>query len=85
MTDFVSSLPAGKAQADLEAAICRKGAFHRFKSAIRYHHMEQSWYAYRAEAYRKIARFWCEEHGLTPVETAGRQDTGMPENYPLHT
>jgi len=85
MADFVSGLPAGRAQEELEAAICRKGAFRRFKSGIRYHHLEQRWYAYRAEAYHRIALCWCEEHGLTPTETAGRQDAGTPGNHPLRT
>ena len=85
MADFISSLPAGKAQAELEAAIRQKGAFRRFKSGVRYHRLEQRWYAYRAETYQKIALRWCEEHGLIPIETTGRQDVGPSENGLSHT
>lgn len=67
MADFVRGLPAGKARSELDAAICRKGAFRRFKRGIRYHLLEQRWYAYRAEAYHKIALRWCKEHGLIPI------------------
>lgn len=81
MADFVGSLPAGKAQAELEAAICRKGAFRRFKSGVRHHCLERRWYAYRAEAYYKIALRWCEEYGLTPVEVEAWQDAGPSENH----
>ena len=84
MADFVRSLPAGKAQAELEAAICSKGAFRRFKSGIRYHHLEQRWYTYRAEAYHKIALRWCEEHGFIPTGAEGMQGAGLPESHPLH-
>lgn len=85
MADFVRGLPTGKAQAELEAAICRKGAFRRFKSGIRYHRLEQRWYAYRAEAYHKIALCWCEEHGLIPIVVEGRQDGGMSKSHLSHT
>lgn len=82
MADFVRSLPAGKAQAELAEAICRKGAFRRFKSGVRYHRLEQRWYAYRAEAYQTIALRWCEEHGLIPTGTTNGKGVSPPESRP---
>ena len=82
MADFVRSLPAGKAQAELEAAICSKGAFRRFKSGIRYHLLEQRWYTYRAEAYHKIALRWCEEHGFIPTGAEGMQGAACRKAIP---
>lgn len=84
MADFVRGLPAGKARSELDAAICRKGAFHRFKRGIRYYLLEQRWCAYRAEAYHKIALRWCKEHGLIPIVVEGRHGAGLPESYPPH-
>ena len=64
--DFVESLPPGKCQSRLAKAICGKGAFRRFKDTVRRIGLEQLWYDYRDEAYRKIAVAWCQEHGLLP-------------------
>lgn len=48
-----------------EQAIRGKGAFRRFKDCLFDLGMEQEWYKYRDACYEKIAREWCEKHGIT--------------------
>ena len=57
---FIDDLPSGSIQDELARAIRGRGAFRRFKDTIRYHGIEQDWYDYLAEAYRRIAIEWCE-------------------------
>jgi hypothetical protein len=64
MESFVVGLPAGAAREDLTNAIRGRGAFRRFRQSIRYHGMEQSWYAYLENAYRDLAIRWCRDNGL---------------------
>lgn len=83
MADFVRSLPAGKAQAELEAAICSKGAFRRFKSGIRYHLLEQRWYTYGQRHTIKSQRVGV-RNTVSPTGAEGMQGAGLPESHPLH-
>lgn len=64
MESFVDHLPPGRAKSELIRAIRGKGAFRRFKQSIRYHGMEQSWYAYLADGYRELAERWCKENEI---------------------
>lgn len=64
MENFVYSLPVGAARQELMTAICGRGVFRRFKQGIRYHRIEQQWYAFQAQAYREIAIQWCQEEGF---------------------
>lgn len=64
MEQFIYNLPSGNVRNELERAIRGNGAFHRFKASIRYYGIEQNWYDYLAEAYRKIAVEWCEANGF---------------------
>ena len=66
--DFIAQLSPGKAQEELAYAIWGKGAFRRFKQSVRYHGLEQRWYDYLAETYRKLAIRWCAEEGLEYTE-----------------
>lgn len=68
MEDFIAQLSPGKAQEELVHTIRGKGAFRRFKQSVRYHGLEQRWYDYLAESYRKLAIRWCEEKGLEYTE-----------------
>ena len=68
MERFIWSLPEGAIQDRLENAIRGRGAFRRFKDSIYRLDIEQEWYDFRANAYRKIAVEWCEEHGFQFVE-----------------
>ena len=67
MEDFISSLPAGVARDRLSTAIHGKGTFRRFKDSVIRLGLEQRWYQWRDEAYRRKAIEWCEENGITYV------------------
>lgn len=67
MEDFISSLPAGAARDRLSIAIYGKGAFRRFKDSVIRLGLDQRWYQWRDEAYKKKAIEWCEENGITYV------------------
>lgn len=62
--EFVDDLPAGAIRNELMNAIRGRGAFRRFKDSIYYHGIEQQWYDYQAEAYKRIAIRWCQDEGL---------------------
>ncbi|MCD8128332.1 MAG: UPF0158 family protein [Oscillospiraceae bacterium] len=64
MEDFMDDLPAGVIRNELMNAIHGRGAFRRFKDGIYYHGIEQQWYDYQAEAYKRIAVRWCRDEGL---------------------
>ena len=68
MERFIGSLPEGAIQDRLENAIRGRGAFRRFKDSIYRLDIEQEWYDFRANAYRKIAVEWRQEHGFQFVE-----------------
>lgn len=64
MEQYIDWLPCGRAKTELSSAIHGKGVFRRFKDTLRYHGLEQQWYAFKAEALCKVAIHWCEENGL---------------------
>lgn len=64
MERFIRRLPEGRMQASLESAIRGRGAFRRFKDSVIRYGIEQSWYDYQEEEYRRIAVEWCEDHGF---------------------
>ncbi len=63
MEDFVYSLQESKRDR-LARAISGRGAFRRFKDGIRQMGIEEEWYAYQEEAYKRMAIEWCEENGI---------------------
>jgi hypothetical protein len=62
MERFCSTVENRNIANDLFRAIAGKGAFRRFKDTLQRHGIEKKWYAYKDEAYKEIAREWCEEH-----------------------
>lgn len=64
MEEFIWSLPDGNKQDKLENAIRGKGAFRRFKDTVYNMDIEKQWFAFEADAYKKIAIEWCERHDL---------------------
>lgn len=68
MEDFVAQLSPGRTQDEFIQSLHGKGAFRRFRETLRYHGMQQRWYAFLADAYRQIAISWCEENGLQYTE-----------------
>ena len=63
LTDFIETLP-DDAQDKLWPQVQGRGVFSRFKNAIIQLGIDQDWYAFREDAYRKIASEWCEDNGI---------------------
>jgi len=68
MEDFCCSLPNQETSASLLDAIHGSGAFRLFKREIHRLGIQDSWYAFRAEAFKRIAREWCEENDIEWTE-----------------
>ncbi len=64
MEHFIMTLELGKVRDDLWSAIEGRGAFRRFKDRVYYHGLDQQWYNYRDEAFKKFAREWCESNKI---------------------
>ena len=64
MRRFCASVEDEKKSNYLLYAIRGKGAFRRFKNAVDRLGMSEQWFAFRDEAYREIARDWCEYHSI---------------------
>ena len=65
MDAFSRAQGSEQTRQELLDAIHGAGAFRTFRSTIRRLGMEQSWYLFREEAVREIARNWLEEHELS--------------------
>lgn len=63
MEDFIAGLPPHP-QEILENAIRGKGAFRRFKDSVRRIGLEQAWYDFQEDTYKRQAIRWCEEEGI---------------------
>jgi len=64
MERFCETVSNPKVANDLFRSITGRGAFRRFKDAIRRHGVEDGWYRFRDEEYKEIAREWCKENGI---------------------
>ena len=62
MEEFSRSMKSDRIREELLHAIHGAGAFRMFKATLRRHHIDQAWFAFRAEALRQIALNWCEEN-----------------------
>jgi hypothetical protein len=64
MEDFCAAYPDEAMSEDLLDLIRGSGAFRRFKNYINRHGIEQDWYSFEENAYKKIAIEWLEENGI---------------------
>jgi hypothetical protein len=64
MEDFCYSINDPQRQADLLKAIKGKGAFRRFKNQVMSVGLDEMWYSFREERYKKLAIEWCKEHSI---------------------
>jgi hypothetical protein len=64
MERFASGLADPAAHAELGDALRGRGAFRRFKDALRRLGLAEEWYRYRDRGYEDVARTWCEAHGI---------------------
>ena len=62
--DYVSDSRIGDA---LRNAIQGRGAFRKFKDTIQRLNIEDSWYKFKEEVFRKIAVEWCEDNHIEYV------------------
>ena len=63
MESFVNTL-SGSAYEKLSRAIQGRGAFRRFKDSVIHLGIDQRWYDYRMEAYKRKAAEWCKDNGI---------------------
>ena len=63
MEDFIAGMPEG-VQGRMYSAIKGKGAFRRFKDMIIDMGIDQMWYEFHDDAYKRKAAQWCEENGI---------------------
>jgi hypothetical protein len=63
MERFAHGLGTAERDAALRA-LRGRGAFRYFKDTMHQLGLAKSWYAFRDESFREVARAWCEGHGL---------------------
>ncbi len=63
MTEFTQNL-SGENFDKLTVALRGRGAYRNFRNTIRYLGIEQQWYAYRDNAYKRIAIEWCNDNNI---------------------
>jgi hypothetical protein len=64
MLEFSRAAESESIRDDLLRAIHGAGAFRNFKDSVRRLGMESAWFAFRAEALKRIALQWCEENQI---------------------
>lgn len=65
MEDFAESMTDNRKGASLYQALNGRGAFRRFKDKLYDLGLEESWFAYKYEAYCEIAVRWCEKSEIS--------------------
>jgi len=68
MEEFCLSLNDEELSDKMYHSIKGKGAFLRFKDNIYEYGIEEDWFKYRREAFRRIAIDWCEDNNIPYVE-----------------
>jgi hypothetical protein len=64
MEHFAVGVADPLSRGELQYALHGRGAFRRFKDAVRRHGLAAEWYDYRDRSYEEVARAWCEEHNI---------------------
>jgi hypothetical protein len=70
MERFAESLADGHARDAALTSLRGRGAFRYFKDTVHRLGVAKSWYAYRDECYREVARAWCDDHGVECDDSA---------------
>jgi len=68
MEEFCLSLDDVKLKDKMYHSIKGSGAFRRFKDNIFEYGIEQNWFQYRRDAFKRIAINWCEENNIPYAE-----------------
>lgn len=64
MENFCLSRSDEQAGQALHRLIKGSGAFRRFREALYRYDLADAWHAYRADAFKEIAREWCQDNGI---------------------
>ena len=65
MSDFVDTLPEGKAKRELDWALGQKKPFRRFKDKLfDYPQVRVDWFRFHEQEFVKIIQDWLEDHGV---------------------
>jgi hypothetical protein len=64
MERFCRSIEDERISLHMLDSIRGKGAFRRFKETLDRFGIREQWFAFREEAFREIAREWCERHSI---------------------
>ncbi len=64
MEAFCGSLSNERISNALYSVIQGRGAFRRFKDTICRYGVEDTWYRFRDEAFKKLAIEWCEQNNI---------------------
>jgi hypothetical protein len=65
MSDFVETLPEGKARRESARALQQKHPFRRFKDVLlNYPTVLEEWFRFHEQAFMKIIQEWLEDHGV---------------------
>jgi len=64
MERFAAGVTDPATQAELDDALRGRGAFRRFKDAVRRLGLLEGWYSHRDRGYEEVARAWCDAHGI---------------------
>jgi hypothetical protein len=65
--EFIGKISEAEVREELFGAIQGKGAFRRFKDAIREYDIEKQWYDFKGTRLKELVIDWCKEKGL-PIE-----------------
>ncbi len=68
MEQFCFSVGDEALRDKLYSSIQGRGAFRRFKDKIYEHGIEEDWFRYRREAFKKIAIDWCQRNNIPYVD-----------------
>ena len=68
MEKFCLSINDEKISNILYDSIKSNKAFRRFKDKIRKYNIEENWYQYRHNAFRAIAKRWCEDNSVGVID-----------------
>lgn len=64
MEEFCDNISNSRMNDALRNAIHGRGAFRKFKDTIQRLNIEDSWYEFKEDAFRKIAVEWCEDNHI---------------------
>lgn len=68
MKNFICEIQDERASDKLWDALEKRRPYRGFKDAVIYLGIEDQWYAFRHDAFREIAKVWCEENNIAYID-----------------